>query len=551
MSRHVYEVLAQVIAREGVTDGFALLGDANMHVATVLEQSGCRMIHVRHEHNAAAAATAYARMKGGDAVGFATVTCGPGLTQLATALPAAARARVPLVVLAGEAPLSKRWYNQQIDQAPIVTACGARYVPVHHAPTLPERVRDAFLTARRERVPVVIGVPFDLQEEAWAGSPDLPPPSLELLPRPAPQLPHGNDVSDAAAMIGEAERIVVLGGLGAKAAGAGPALARLAERLGALLATTLPARGLFGADPFDLGVAGGFSSVEARRCFGEADLVIAVGASLSSHNADAGKLWPKARVLHVDEDPVAVNQGRTAAHAHLRGDARLAVEALFDALPDRGAGWRTEERARAIAEGPMDDAVFAPVPGTHDPRDVVAALDDAIPKDAVCVNSSGHCSFYAAHMRGRAAHDFLTIREFGAIGNGIAYAMGAAVARPQARIYCFDGDGSLMMHVQELDTVRRHGLDVTMVVFNDGAFGSEIHKLRADGLPDDGAVHGRADFAAIAAGFGVAGHRLADLDDAAMLAARNGAAVWDVPVNDRVASPVIQRAHPSILDWRP
>ena len=111
----------------------------------------------------------------------------------------------------------------------------------------------------------------------------------------------------------------------------------------------------------------------------------------------------------------------------------------------------------------------------------------------------------------------------------------------------FDGDGSLMMHVQELETIRRHGMRVIIFAINDGAYGSEIHKLRADGLSDDGAMFGRPDFAAIAAGFGIVGHRLTDLSRLPALVdeviASSGPAVIDVPVSDKVISPVIQRSH--------
>ena len=111
------------LAQEGVDTCFALLGDANMSWATRLAEQGCRMIYVRHEHCAVAAAMAFARKSG--KIGVATVTCGPGLTQLMTVLPAAVRARLPLVVFAGEAPLKTGWYNQAIHQAPFVTATGA------------------------------------------------------------------------------------------------------------------------------------------------------------------------------------------------------------------------------------------------------------------------------------------------------------------------------------------------------------------------------------------------------------------------------------------
>lgn len=143
---------------------------------------------------------------------------------------------------------------------------------------------------------------------------------------------------------------------------------------------------------------------------------------------------------------------------------------------------------------------------------------------------------------------FLTIREFGAIGNGIGYAMGVAAARPGDTVVMFDGDGSLLMHVQELETMRRHGMNVLICVLNDGAYGSEIHKLRDEGLADDGAVFGRADLGAIARGFGIGGARVTDLGRlpamVADFARTGGSAVWDFPVSDRVASPVIRRAHP-------
>jgi len=112
----------------------------------------------------------------------------------------------------------------------------------------------------------------------------------------------------------------------------------------------------------------------------------------------------------------------------------------------------------------------------------------------------------------------------------------------------FDGDGSLMMHVQELETIKRHGLSIPIIVMNDGAYGSEVHKLRSEGLPEDGSVFGRPDFAAIARGFGLDGKTFKRLDDLPKLlqefAASRGAAVWDFHVSDKVVSPTIRRAHP-------
>ena len=545
----VARLLAEVTRREGVEACFALLGDANMSWATELMEMGTRLITVRHEHCAVAAATAYARATG--QVGVATVTCGPGLTQVLTALPAAVRAGCPIVVFAGEAPVSAGWYNQMIDQAPFVKATGARYVSLHHIPRMAEGLRDAFLTARMESVPVVVGVPFDLQAQP---QPDvaLPEVSASLMPKTAPMAAHPDDVAKAMSLLRNARRPVVMAGRGAVVAGAGPACRALAERLGALLANTLPARGLFDDDPYSLGVAGGFSSAAARAAFAEADLVVAVGGRLAQHNTDRGRLWPKAEVLQIDTSPLSVSQGQVVARHHVRADARLGVEALVEALDaepakEREEGWRSEATARFLAETSADTAEFPMEPGVHDPRDAAAALDAAIPKDWETVNSSGHCSYYFAQMRGRPVERFHTIREFGAIGNGISYAMGVATARPERTVVLFDGDGSLLMHVQELETIRRLNMNILICVFNDGAYGSEIHKLRAEGLSDEGAVFGRPDLAAIAHGFGVGGEAVSDLtalpDLVARFAGSGGAAVFDIPVSDRVASPVIRRAH--------
>ena len=545
MTDHVFDLLARAVAQEASSACFSLMGDANMNFATRLGEAGVRLIHVRHEHCAVAAAMAHARKSG--EVGLATVTCGPGLTQLMTALPAAVRARIPLVVFAGEAPLKSAWYNQAIDQSPFVTATGAAYVPLHWPARMAEGVRDAFLQARMERRPVVLGVPFDLQALPAPGG-ALPVPSRDLMPKVSPMPPNPEDVARAAAMIGQARRIVVMAGLGAVEAGAGDACRQLAETCDGLLAATLPARGVFAGEAFNLNVAGGFASQIARECFAEADLIVAVGASMTHHNADGGKLWPKAQVLQIDTAPATVVQGRVAAHAHLRADARLGVEALIAALAPRPADWRSPALAGRIAEEPADPMPYPAEPGLHDPRDAVAALEAALPGDWQMVNSSGHCSYFFAHMPSRPQEKFLTIREFGAIGNGISFAMGVAVARPDEVVVLFDGDGSLMMHIQELETIARHGLRILIVVLNDGAYGSEIHKLRSEGLSDEGAIFGRTDLAAIARGFGIGGETVRDLsvlpDLVARFAATGGAAVWDVPVSDRVASPVIRRAHP-------
>jgi thiamine pyrophosphate-dependent acetolactate synthase large subunit-like protein len=413
---------------------------------------------------------------------------------------------------------------------------------------MPVAVRDAFLQARRERRPVVIGIPFDLQARPWEGKADLPKPSRELLPRPSPMPPNPDDVASAAKLLAGAERIVVLAGLGAVESGAGPACRALAAKTGGLLATTLPARGLFHDDPFCIGVSGSFTPEVGLEYLKEADLVVAVGCSLAYHAGGGGQLWPKAKMLQIDIDPVAVHQGQEVAKHHLRADARLGVEAVTAALPARKQSWRSDAMAARIRDSKPDSMRFEIEPGLLDPRDVVEALEQHLPQDWEMVNSGGHCSWFFAQMPSRAQEKFLTIREFGAIGNGVSFAMGVAAARPDRTVVLFDGDGSVMMHVQELETIKRHGLNLLIVVMNDAAYGSELHKLRSEGMPEDGSAFGYCDFAGIARAFGLAGKTFTKLDDlpkaVAEFAASGGAAVWDFHVSAKVVSPTIRRAHP-------
>jgi len=543
----VYDVLARTFIQEGVSTCFTLMGDANMNWAARMAEQGCRMIYVRHEHCSVASAMAYARKT--SEVGVATVTCGPGVTQLITALPAAVRAHLPLVVFAGEAPLRMGWYNQGIDQAPLIKATGADYHRLHLPERMPVAIRDAFLQARRERRPVVIGIPFDLQDRAWDGPEKLPTPSKQLLPRLSPIPPNPDDVAAAAKLVADAERVVIFAGLGAVEAKAGPACRALAARTGALLTTTLPARGLFHDDLYCIGITGSFSTEVGLEYLAQADLIIAVGASLAYHAGGGGQLWKKAKTLHIDIDPRAVRQGQEVARHHLRADARLGVEALTAALPARASTWRTEAMAARIRDTKPDSHVFQVEPGLLDPRDAVEQLEKSLPAEWELVNSSGHCSWFFAQMPSRTQERFLTIREFGAIGNGISFAMGVSAARPDKTVVLFDGDGSLMMHIQELETIQRHGMNILIIVMNDGAYGSEVHKLRSEELPEAGSVFGRPDFAAIARGFGLEGRTFKSLDGLPKMveefAKKGGAAVWDFHVSDKVVSPTIRRAHPA------
>ena len=189
-----------------------------------------------------------------------------------------------------------------------------------------------------------------------------------------------------------------------------------------------------------------------------------MGASLSSHNSDSGKLFTADKVLQIDTEPTTINQGREAAHHHLCCDAKLGVQALSELLSERKFAddnyWRSDAIANEIETTPADNAEFDIEPGLLDPREVVSVLDNVIPENWHTVNSSGHCSCFFAQMKKRPANRFFTLREFGAIGNGVSFAMGVATASTEDPVVLFDGDGSLLMQIQEFETILRHHMNI-------------------------------------------------------------------------------------------
>jgi len=539
----IFAALASAFQKEQVDTCFALLGDANMYWAGALSDLGVRFVYTRHEHAAVAGATTYARASG--KVGVASVTCGPGLTQVMTIIPIAVRARVPLVIFAGEAPLYKPWYNQNINQAPFVEACGAEYRALHDPETMIADVHQAFADAKGTQKPIVVGVPLDVQQQIYDGQQNQPS-SFDLFTPGLPIVPDQSDIAHAAQWIEKARRPVLLAGLGAVAAHAKEACVALAEKSGACLATTLPAKGFFHDQSFCLGVAGGYGTEAAKAIFAETDLVIGVGARLASHTFDSGRLTPNARVIQLDVNPNEVVQGRKAADMTIAADARLGCEALCNVVGMQ-QGWRTESmKSRTEAALMLPDEHQTPDGALH-PMAVVKALAEVVPHNCHIVNTSGHIAYYTAQMNSHPQSHYTVIRDFGAIGNGTSFAMGIAAAHPERPVILLDGDGSALMHIQELETMHRHGMHILTIVLNDGAYGSEVHKLRADGVTEAGSVFGRPDFAAIGRGFGIDGLTFKSLEnmtqamDAFLLTGTS--AIWDIQVSDQITSPQILKAH--------
>src|SRR5215470_13886323 len=530
----LYEALAEAFRAEGVDTQFVLMGDGNMHWSTTFAKlPGVHTVHVRHEHVTVAAATAYNVAT--NKVAVASVTCGPGVTQLMTALPAAVRARLPLVVFAGEPPINAKFYNQNIDQAPLVTATGAHYIAAHSVPRMMDYVREAFHIAKHERRPAVLGIPYDL-------------------PKVGRMHPDPEVVAEAVERLAAAKRPIILGGRGVLWAGARDATIRLADRCGALLSNTLPARGLFHDHPFGLGIAGSYFTSLGREMYESSDVVLAVGTSLSYY-VGGGHFWTKAIKIQLDDAPRGLRDGQKAADIYVRSDALVGIEAILAGLDRKlGAGKptaasiRSKELAHRIATEPADSMAFDIEPGVLDPREAIRAIDAVVPKDWDIVVGGGHQAYFNAQMRGRPAERYTTVREFGAVGNGLSYALGVAAARRQGhggKIVLFEGDGGLLFHIQELETLKRHGYRILICAMNDGGYGSEFHKLRADGVDDSLAVFGRPALENIARGFGLRGHEIRDVSIIPKLFAdftgQGESEIWNIQISDQVTAPVIRQ----------
>ena len=544
----VYEVIADAFAAEKVDTLFALLGDANMHWGVdMAKRHGVRIVHARHEHCAVAMADGYARATG--RVGVATTTCGPGFTQIATALTVAVRHGVPMVVFAGDTPIGDPFHNQHFEQRPLAEATGANFIGLRDVNRLLNDVREAFYVARHEHHPVVLSVPMDLQLRTfpWAAQYQV---SGDVLPRPQRPMPDPELVAQAVRMIRESQRPIVLAGEGAVKSGAADAIAALGDQAGALLATTLRAKGLFDDRPYDLGIAGAFASDVARELFAGADLVIGVGASLSYYTTEGGYFYPDARIIQIDTRPRGIWQGQKVADLHLAADAKTGVNAIVEALRMEGArraGYRTEEVAKRIAAGGPDSRPMPLEPDTVDPRNAMLELDQAIPKDWNVVTGIGHFANWVTHLHGRAAERYFITHDFGAIGQGLATAIGVAAGRGDGKVVLIEGDGTLLMHIQELEVMIRQGLHLLICVFNDGAYGAEVHKLRGLGVDPAELIFGRTDLARIASAFGLRAATIRKPDEMQRLFAEHvqgkTSTLWDIHIAGNVPSAQYRRLY--------
>ncbi len=534
----VYDALADAFVAEGTDAIFGLMGGGNAHfMASFAQHPGARLYDCRHESSGLSMADGWARVTGRP--GVCTVTCGPGVTQLATSLVVARRAGTPLVVFAADLPEGGP-DHQLFNQARFAEAVEAGFVRVNAPKDAHDAVRRAFYLARTESRPVFLDGPMDVLEMEFAPH-ETYVPSKALIPAAQPIAPDPAQVAEAVRILRASCRPVIVAGRGAVAAGAGDVIRSLARKTGALIATSLLCQGFLADDEFSAGVAGSYATSQAMELFREADCVIGAGASLNYFTLGAG--FRAARFIQIDRRPnVLMGSGR-AADCYVQADARVALEAILAALDDQpaSAGMRTPEVSRKLRAG--DGAALVSDDAAVDPRAAVRVLDEALPEGFGLVAGNGHFTAFLTELR-RPRRPYTVTVAFGCIGQALGNAIGATVATGSPMV-CIDGDSSIMMTLVEFDTLARYALPLLVVVMNDQALGAEYHRLQAQAKPAGIAHIATPDLGAVARAFGLRGRLVQRLDELAPAIAEFAAdpkpTVIDLRVSREVLSPGFQR----------
>ncbi|MGL4717886.1 MAG: acetolactate synthase 2 catalytic subunit, partial [Kluyvera intermedia] len=448
--------VVHALRAQGVQTVFGYPGGAIMPVYDALYDGGVEHLLCRHEQGAAMAAIGYARATG--KTGVCIATSGPGATNLITGLADALLDSVPVVAITGQVASSFIGTDafQEVDVLGMSLSCTKHSFLVQSLEELPRIMAEAFAVANSGRPgPVLVDIPKDIQLASGTLEPYF------TTVKNVEVFPHA-DVEQARKMLAQAQKPILYVGGGVGMAQAVPALREFIAVTQMPVACTLKGLGAVDADyPYYLGMLGMHGTKAANFAVQECDLLIAVGARFDDRVT--GKLntfAPNASVIHMDIDPAEMNKLRQA-HVALQGDLNSLLPALqqslkIDAWRQHSAELRTEHTWRYDHPG---EAIYAPL--------LLKQLSDRKPADSVVTTDVGqHQMWSAQHMTYTRPENFITSSGLGTMGFGLPAAVGAQVARPNDTVICISGDGSFMMNVQELGTVKRKQLPLKIVLLD-------------------------------------------------------------------------------------
>lgn len=505
-----FQIIPTVLARHHLGVVFGMVAETNgPWLAEGERRHSIRFVRTRHEATAVLAAAGFARSTA--TVGIATVTRGPGFANAINALVAAVADRIPLVLIVAHATATSP-PTQSLAQEQISAVVGAGYHLASSADDIDLVLSRAITLAAQHGKPHVVAIDdAALTGMARGGHTTAVDADVDAV---------GSSIIDtelASELLRGARRPLIIAGRGVSLAGCESEVVALAELVGARLSTTLRALGMFHHHPLNLGLVGGWAGEAARPYFASVDCVLALGASLSGHTLDHGRLFSTARVIHcVDALPppaagptvLAITGDVARTVAHLAADLQ---HAGVEPAPFAGPSW--DEVRQSVLDRPLG----ADPDRGFDVREVVLAVDAVLPHDRIVVTDSGRAVVPIPALIGAMdARSWHHGRGYGSIGLGLGLAIGAAVAHPDRRVVLFIGDGAFLQSCMDLDAARLAELsNLLIVVLDDERYGMEVGRLRLHDLPLDVIAQRGPDIVGIAHSYGVRAHTLAHLDDLA------------------------------------
>jgi acetolactate synthase-1/2/3 large subunit len=503
-------LVVEALEREGVTHLFGYPGGAIMPVYDALTASSqLQHILVRHEQAAALAADAYGRVTGRPGVCIAT--SGPGATNLVTGIANAFLDSVPMVAITGQvaSPLMGTDAFQEVDIFGITLPIVKHSFIVRSTAEIPRVFAEAFHIARSGRPgPVLIDLPKDMGVLAAPPEP-FEAPCLDVEPLDQAAIAAANS------LIAEAKQPVLYFGGGVPIARAERALRDFVGRVAIPSVATLKGLGGIPTDESSfLGMLGMHGTRAANIAIDNCDLLICVGARFDDRAT--GKLdsfAPRAKVIHIDGDPAEIGKLRRPEVA-LCGD----ISAILDALVTRPdcADWSEQCAAQKALWAPRYDA---PGNGVYAPA-LLKQLSETAGDDAIFTCDVGqHQMWVAQHCRFSRPQAHLTSAGLGTMGYGVPAGIGAMLAEPGATVITVSGDGSFMMNIQELATIRRYRLPLKIVLIDNSQLGMvrQWQELFFEENFSEIDLSDNPDFAEVARSFGIEAftidHR-SEVDDA-------------------------------------
>ncbi|WNN48499.1 acetolactate synthase 2 catalytic subunit [Siccibacter colletis] len=497
--------VVHALRAQGVDTVFGYPGGAIMPVYDALYDGGVEHLLCRHEQGAAMAAIGYARATG--KTGVCIATSGPGATNLITGLADALLDSVPVVAITGQvaSPFIGTDAFQEVDVLGMSLSCTKHSFLVQSLEELPQIIAEAFTIANSGRPgPVLVDIPKDIQIatgelEPWLSTvEDTFSPPLEA-------------IEQARQMLAQSTKPMLYVGGGVGMAQAVPALRAFIAETGIPATATLKGLGAVEPDyPFYLGMLGMHGTRAANLAVQACDLLIAIGARFDDRVT--GKLntfAPHAKVIHMDIDPAEMNKLRQA-HVALPGDLNVMLPALQQPLPAID-GWRNEvatlREEHSWRYDHPGDAIYAPL--------LLKQLSDRKPASAVVTTDVGQHQMWAAqHMSFTRPENFITSSGLGTMGFGLPAAVGAQVARPNDTVICISGDGSFMMNVQELGTVKRKQLPLKIVLLDNQRLGMvrQWQQLFFQERYSETTLTDNPDFLTLASAFGIPGQHITHKD---------------------------------------